>query len=91
MATAFRGACEGPARQSSTVGLRVQAQEYRELDDEGGLVLLEKPGQGKTSGMEVEHIQTRQAHLFHVRNDKVTKQVFYLDCARALADLGARE
>ena len=70
---------------------RVEADEYRELDGERVLVFYRRSGRGKTSGLELAQIQTNGAVLFHVRDGKVTKSIFYFDCARALADLGLKE
>jgi ketosteroid isomerase-like protein len=67
---------------------RVEAEEYRELDDERVLVLTSRTGRGKTSGLELDRMRTRGAHLFHVRGGKVTRFVTYFDRERALADLG---
>ena len=67
---------------------RVKAEEYRELDDERVLVLTHFIARGKTSGLDVGQIRSNGASLFHVRGGKVTRQVFYLDRERALADLG---
>jgi ketosteroid isomerase-like protein len=67
---------------------RVEAEEYRELDEERVLVLIRKSGRGKTSGLDVGQMPPRQAHLLHVRDGKVTRQVFYFERERALADLG---
>jgi ketosteroid isomerase-like protein len=67
---------------------RVEADEYRELDGERVLVLAHFSGRGKTSGLEVEQMRARGAHLVHVRDGKVTKSVVYFDRERALADLG---
>jgi ketosteroid isomerase-like protein len=72
--------------------VRVEADEYRPLDDERMLVLDHRAGRGKTSGLEVGQIGSRAATLFHVRDGKVTRLVLYWDRDRALADLGlARE
>jgi ketosteroid isomerase-like protein len=68
--------------------LRIEAEEYRELDGERVLVLIHSGGRGKTSGLEVGHIRTELANLFHVRSGKVTRLVTYFDRVRALADLG---
>jgi ketosteroid isomerase-like protein len=73
---------------SAWEGFRVEADEYRELDGERVLVLIHRRGSGKTSGVELEHMQTGGAHLFHVRGGKVTRFVAYADRERALADLG---
>jgi hypothetical protein len=68
--------------------LRVEADEYRELDAERVLVLAHWSGRGKTSGLELGQMRTKSASLFHIRGDKVTKLVLYVDAERALADLG---
>jgi ketosteroid isomerase-like protein len=74
---------------SAWEGLRAEAEEFRELDAERVLV-LDRPsgGHGKTSGLEVAQMSPKGAHLFHVRDGKVTRLVVYLDRQRALADLG---
>ncbi len=64
---------------------RVEAEEYRELDDERVLVLTRQSGRGKSSGVEIEQ---QRATLFHVREGKVTRRVNYWDRRRALAELG---
>jgi ketosteroid isomerase-like protein len=67
---------------------RVEAEEYRELDEERVLVLIRKGGRGKASGLELEQMPPRQAHLLHIHDGKVTRQVFYFERERALTDLG---
>jgi ketosteroid isomerase-like protein len=64
------------------------AEEYRDLDDERVLVLTRRGGRGKTSGFEIERIQSKGAAVWHVRDDQVTRLVIYWDRDRALADLG---
>jgi ketosteroid isomerase-like protein len=71
--------------------MRVHAQEYRQLDDERVLVLIERSGRGKTSGVEVGQFQTGGACVLYVRGGKVTRLVNYYDRDRALADLGLEE
>ena len=71
--------------------LRAEADEYRELDDQGVLVLATFSGRGKSSGMAVEQLQTRTGALFNVRDGKVTRLVIYWDRDHALADLGLKE
>jgi ketosteroid isomerase-like protein len=68
--------------------VRIEADEYRHLDDERVLVLAHWSGRGKTSRLELEQILTRGANLFHVRDGRVTRLVLYSDRERALADLG---
>ena len=68
--------------------LRVDADEYRELDAERVLVLAHWSGRGKTSGLELGEMRTKSASLFHVRGGKVTRLVLYMEAERALADLG---
>ena len=71
--------------------LRVEADEYRALDDERVLVLVHFSGRGKTSGLEVGDIQMKGANLFHVRGGKVSRLVLYWDREQAFADLGLEE
>jgi ketosteroid isomerase-like protein len=66
---------------------RVEAEEYRELDNERVLVLAHRSGRGKMSGLEIGQMG-QGASLFHVRGGKVTRIVNYFDRDRALADLG---
>jgi ketosteroid isomerase-like protein len=68
--------------------LNVEADEYRELDDERVLVLSRYSGRGKTSGLELGQVGAKAATLFHIRDGKVTRFVGYWDRERALADLG---
>jgi ketosteroid isomerase-like protein len=65
---------------------RAKPEEYRVLDGERVLVLVRNSGRGKTSGLELE--EQSVANLFHLRQDKVTRIVVYLDREQAFADLG---
>ena len=67
---------------------RVEADEYRELDDERVLVLVHLSGRGKTSGLDIGRLRAEVAFLFHVRGGKVTRHVVYWDRERALLELG---
>jgi hypothetical protein len=69
---------------------RVEAHEYRELDEERVLVALRAQGRGKASGLDIGATGGGRgsANVFHVRRGKVTKLVSYFDRGRALADLG---
>jgi ketosteroid isomerase-like protein len=70
---------------------RAGADEYRELDNERVLALVQFSGRGKTSGLELGRLSPKGAFLFNVREGKVTRIVRYLDRNRALADLGLEE
>ena len=65
-----------------------EAEQYRELDDERVLVLVDWRGSGKTSGLELGQMRAKGADVVHVRGGKVTRLVTYLDRDQALADLG---
>jgi hypothetical protein len=68
--------------------LRVDVDEYRVLDDGRVLVLMQRTGRGKASGIELGQMQTRGAVVFGLRDRKVSMLVLYFDRDRALADLG---
>jgi len=72
-------------------GFSVEAEEYRELDDERVLVLTLYTGHGKTSGIQLGQMRSGGANLFYIRDGKVTRRVHYLNRDRALADLGLKE
>ena len=67
---------------------RLEAEDFRELDNELVLVFTRRGGRGKRSGMDVSE---PAANLFHLRGGRVTKLVFYWERNRALADLGLEE
>jgi hypothetical protein len=67
---------------------RVEAEDYRELDDERVLVLIRIGGRGKASGLDVDQISAKGANLFHIRDGKVTRLAIYWNRERALADAG---
>jgi hypothetical protein len=64
---------------------RLQAQEYRELDDNRVLVVDRRTGRMKHSGIELPSVG---AHLFNIHRGRVTRLIAYHDRERALADLG---
>jgi ketosteroid isomerase-like protein len=77
---------------SAWVEYRVEADEFRELDDERVLVLIHATsGHGKTSGADLRRVRTAGATLHHIRDGKVTRLVIYPYADRALADLGLEE
>jgi ketosteroid isomerase-like protein len=65
--------------------VRVEATEFRELDDGRVLVLIRLSVRGKTSGLD---LRESGAHLYTIRDGKVTHLTAYLERDRALADLG---
>jgi ketosteroid isomerase-like protein len=70
---------------------RVEAERYRELDDERVLALVRFRGRTKMSGVDIEEVYAKSAAVFHVRHGKVTKFVINWELDRALADLGLAE
>jgi ketosteroid isomerase-like protein len=70
---------------------RAKLVSCRALDDERVLVLTDNGGRGKASGLAVDHLRTKGANVFYVRDGKVTRLVAYWDRDRALADLGLEE
>jgi ketosteroid isomerase-like protein len=70
---------------------RVEAYEYRDLDDERVLVLFRYSGRGKTSGLQLEQLGMDGGGVFHLSGGKVTRLIAYWDRDRALADLGLAE
>jgi ketosteroid isomerase-like protein len=70
---------------------RVEADEFRELDDERVLVFARTSGRGKRSGVELRHMLGAAANVFHIREGQVTRFFLYFDRDRALADLGLEE
>jgi len=69
---------------SAWAEFRTEADEYRELDGEHVIVFIRGVGRGKTSGVELDQMQTRGAHLFRIRDGKVTRLVVYF-AAHALS------
>jgi ketosteroid isomerase-like protein len=70
---------------------RIEADEYRELDEFRVFVFNHFNARGKTSGMEVGDMLRNGAAVLHIRDRKVTKYESYWDRARALSDLGLSE
>jgi ketosteroid isomerase-like protein len=66
---------------------RIEADEYRELDDERVLVLTRTSALGRSGGLVVGQMRAKGAVLYHVSGGKVTRLVYYWDRARALADV----
>ncbi len=76
---------------SAWQGLRVEAEQCRELDDERVLVLTRLTGHGKTSGIDLAQMQAKGADVLHVRDGRVTRFSLYWNREHALADLGLSE
>jgi len=76
---------------SAWEGLRSEADEFREIDNERVLVLTHLSGRGKTSGVELGQVQTKQANLLQVRDGKVIRLVVYNYRAEALKAGGLEE
>jgi hypothetical protein len=70
---------------------QVEADDYRELDDERVLALVHHSGRGRMSGLELGQIGGKGAVLFDIHDGMVTRSVIYFDRAQALADLGLKE
>ncbi len=72
--------------------VRVEADEYCELDQERVLVLTHySGGSGKASGLELGQIHRAGVVLFCIRDGKVSRLVLYQDREYAFADLGLEE
>ena len=67
---------------------RMEADEFRELDDERALVFSHYAGRGKTSGLEIGQVRMTATTLLNIRDGKVVRLATYFDRDRALADLG---
>jgi ketosteroid isomerase-like protein len=66
----------------------VKATEYREVDEERVLVLVQFSGRAKTSGVALGHMETTNAVVFHIHDGEVRRVLLYWDRERALVDLG---
>jgi hypothetical protein len=69
-------------------GFRLNADEYRELEPDRILVLVEVSGRGKASGLDLSGTPAQGAHILRVRGGQVTRSDFCWDRDHALADLG---
>jgi ketosteroid isomerase-like protein len=77
------------ARLSAFSDFRVEADEYRAIDDVRVLVLNHAVGgRGKTSGHQLPSIAVPGADLFYVEGGKVTRLTVYFDREHVFADLG---
>jgi ketosteroid isomerase-like protein len=69
----------------------IEADEYRELDNERVLVLVQLSGRGKVSGLDIADTEARGAEVWHLRDGKVRRLVMYWYRDQALAELGLAE
>jgi hypothetical protein len=69
-------------------GFRVEAEEFREMDDERVLVPYRASARGRGSGVDLGQMHARGANLFQIRAGKVRRLVIYWNRDRAFADLG---
>ena len=76
------------AALSTWYDTRGQVEDLRELDGERVLALDRWTGRGKASGLDLRQSPLLCAHLFIIRNGKVTHLTAYFERDRALADLG---
>ncbi|HME03535.1 MAG TPA: nuclear transport factor 2 family protein [Solirubrobacteraceae bacterium] len=77
------------ARKNVFEHVRVEAEEVRELDDTRLLVLVRNHARAKVSGIDIERLGgARTAHVWQIRNGRVTRLAMYWDRDHALADLG---
>jgi len=69
-------------------GFRVEAEEFREMDDEHVLIPYRASARGRGSGVDLGLMHARGANLFQIRAGKVRRLVIYWNRDRAFADLG---
>src|SRR2546423_7383539 len=68
----------------------VTVEEYREIDARRVLVLLRFSGRGRTSGMEIGSMSTRNASVYDIDGGFVRRLALYLDRDPALPQLRLR-
>lgn len=66
----------------------VTVEEYREIGAQRVLVLLRFSGRGRTSGLEIANMSTRNAAVYEIEGGLVRRLALYWDRERAFADLG---
>jgi ketosteroid isomerase-like protein len=67
---------------------RVEAEDYRMLDNERVLVLMRYGGRGKTSGVELGEMRSRAVSVWHICAGKVARIACWWDRDRGFAALG---
>jgi hypothetical protein len=90
--TGLAGMAEGWRDWLSAWGdFRIEVDEYRELDEERVLALVEASGRGKASGLELGQMRTKGAALFprpRGQGDAIRVLVEPGACARSLGPAG---
>jgi ketosteroid isomerase-like protein len=66
----------------------VVAEDYRELDGDRVLILMQHRGHGRASGLGDKEVRTEGANVAHIRDGVVVQLDLYWDRDRALDDLG---
>jgi hypothetical protein len=56
---------------SAWEGIRIEVDEYRELDEERVLVVVHSRGRGKVSGLELDALSTAQYEVVHRRRQSI--------------------
>jgi ketosteroid isomerase-like protein len=67
---------------------RLEADEFRELDDDRVLVLTRGRGRGRMSGLEVGQLAPQGADVLTICEGKVRSFILYFDLQHASVDLG---
>jgi ketosteroid isomerase-like protein len=82
-------AADGPEAGTTWTGhYRVVAEDYRELDGDRVLILMQHRGHGRASGLGDKEVRTEGANVAHIRDGVVVQLDLYWDRDRALDDLG---
>ena len=76
---------------SAWKGLRIEVEQYIELDERRILVLSRGVARGAVSGLDTDEMRSEAVALIHVRDGRVTRLIISWDRDRALADLGLTE
>jgi hypothetical protein len=76
---------------SASDDFSVTAQEYREIDAQRILVLVQFRGRTKTGGLELGHIAGRNASLLDIEHGTVRRLALCWDRDRALTELDLKE
>ena len=90
--TGLDGMAEGwRVFQSTWEDLRPEATEFREIDGERVLVLIQFSRARQSQRVQLGEMDSRNASVHHLKDGKVVRLALYWDRDRALADLGVKE